>query len=90
MARYLLDGEAMCLVIAGQTIIRGLATDLSGPAAEAAELHPDLVRLDPDEVPDAFAERRALVARAKALGIAPVGKSAALRAAIAAAEARES
>lgn len=94
MASYIFDGPGNRLRIAGHTIVQGVVVQLDGAAAEAAERHPNmrLVRVRtadqaPNQPPPALAERRALVARAKELGIPATGKSDALREAIAAAEA---
>ena len=77
------------------TLIRGVSKELSGDAAARAERHPRVrssgSRSDATPQvsrgnPGALAARRAMVARAKELGIPATGKNAELAAAIAAAE----
>lgn len=103
MPTYIYEGQANSLRISGRTLVRGRPTELDGVAAEGAAAyaakHPDLREIGgsgdkPAKAAPkrsggspALAERQALVARAKELGIPAKGKSADLAAAVAAAEA---
>jgi hypothetical protein len=95
MTSYIYDGPANRLRLSGQTLVRGTVVQLDGRAAEAAERHPHVrsaraPKASGDQAtnqPDGLVARRALVARAKELGIPATGKSDALKAAIAEAEA---
>lgn len=104
MPQFTYNGQAGSLRIAGQTLLRGRPTELTGAAAKSAaayaEKYPDrLAGGEADDKPAkaksakrtgnsaALAERQALVARAKELGIPAKGKSPDLKAAIEAAEA---
>jgi hypothetical protein len=95
MTSYIYDGPGNRLRLAGHTLVRGVAVQLDGRAAEAAARHPNVRSArapksggnsSPNQT-DGLAERRKLVARAKELGIPATGKSEALAAAIAKAEA---
>lgn len=99
MTQFVYEGPYGSLYIAGRSVYRGepfeVADDAAGKSA-AAELaaHPDIHEIKVSKAakaeagqPSALAERQALVARAKELGIPAKGKSAELAAAIAEAEA---
>jgi hypothetical protein len=97
MPEFIYEGQSHSLRVSGRTLLRGRPTPLEGLAAENAAAyaakHPELRELAGSDVTgkagssNPLAERQALVARAKELGIPAKGKSVELAAAIAAAEA---
>lgn len=105
MPLFVYEGQANSLRVSGRTLHRGVPTELEGRAAETAATyaakHRELRALDgAEEKPAkgtsksggsnaALEKRRALVARAKELGIPAKGKNDELEAAIAAAEAAQ-
>ena len=105
MPKFEYTGPSLFLHVAGARLTRGQPVELEGRAAAAAAEHPDIREVSDKPAArsrapkadsgsgsaDALAARRALVARAKELGIAGASrmKSDALAAAVAEAEAEE-